>query len=394
MAERGRRASGARHADRPALLIGTAKGGFLLESKGGAWRLAGPFQLGSKVHDVRLDPRDGRTLLLASTGGHLGPTLFRSTDRGRKWRETKGSPKFGRASKAAKFKGTSRGKAVKINFWLEPGPAAEPGSWYCGTSPPGLFRSDDAGDTWTGVLGFNENPMWSTWTTDGDSGTPDGSLLHSVVIDRRDARRLMVGVSGGGAFESTDGGRAWTPRNVGVATDFMPPGEHLYGHDPHQIVASPADPDRLYRQDHCGFYRMDRARSFEWKRVGKNMPRDVGDIGFGVAAHPQDPDVAWTFPMDGTKLWPRTSPGARPAIHRTEDGGKTWRRFDRGLPKEHAYFTVKRQALCADDVAPATGVYFGATSGEVWGSFDRGESWTNLVAHLPHIYSVRTARFR
>ena len=43
-------------------------------------------------------------------------------------------------------------------------------------------------------------------------------------------------------------------------------------------------------------------------RVGTNMPKRVGDIGFPMVVHPRDPDTAWVFPMDGTNVWPRTSP--------------------------------------------------------------------------------------
>jgi photosystem II stability/assembly factor-like uncharacterized protein len=106
--------------------------------------------------------------------------------------------------------------------------------------------------------------------------------------------------------------------------------------------------------------------------------------------HPRDPDTAWVFPMDGTEAWPRTSPGGKPAVYATKDAGKTWKRQDKGLPKSDAYFTVKRQAMAADALAPV-GLYFGATHGEVWGSRDEGKSWARLAAYLPHIFAVETA---
>jgi tricorn protease-like protein len=43
------------------------------------------------------------------------------------------------------------------------------------------------------------------------------------------------------------------------------------------------------------------------------------------------------------------------------------------------------------DQAPTVGVYFGTTSGEIWGSRDEGRSWKCLVRNLPHIYSVECA---
>jgi hypothetical protein len=168
--------------------------------------------------------------------------------------------------------------------------------------------------------------------------------------------------------------------------DFAPPGDYEYGHDPHCVVLHPEDPDRLYQQNHCGIYRLDRPAD-TWSRIGDNMPREVGDIGLPIAVHPRDVNTAWVFPMDGTSVWPRTSPGGKPAAYRTRDGGASWQRQDNGLPREQAWFTVMRQALAVDSFEPA-GVYFGTTQGEVWGSRDQGESWTCIARHLPRIYAL------
>jgi hypothetical protein len=150
----------------------------------------------------------------------------------------------------------------------------------------------------------------------------------------------------------------------------------------------PLQPDRLYQQNHCGIYRMERPEG-RWVRIGDNMPRAVGDIGFPVELHPRDPDTVWVFPMDGTDVWPRTSPDGRPAAYVTRDAGASWTRLDNGLP-ERAWFTVKRQAMTVDDGDPV-GVYFGTTSGEIWASNDEGAHWRCIAQHLPEIYSVECA---
>jgi len=94
--------------------------------------------------------------------------------------------------------------------------------------------------------------------------------------------------------------------------------------------------------------------------------------------------------MDGTEVWPRTSPGGKPSVYQTRDGGKSWRRQDRGFPSEHAYFTVLRQAFAGDGLDPM-GLYFGTTSGELWTSRDEGDSWNQVAAHLQRILSVEVA---
>ncbi len=397
MAKKSKPRSTSKKPKRPTLLIGTAKGGFALEPSGSGWRMRGPFQLGARTHDLRLDPRDGKTLLMASTGGHLGPTIYRSEDRGKSWQEAPRPPRFaklGAGSPRGKKARGSRGQSVKINFWLEPGHVDEPGVWYLGTSPQGLFRSVDHGRTWRGVNGFNHNPNWAAWVSVGTDGTPDGPVLHSIQIDPRNARHMTVSCSSGGTFESLDRGRTWCPVNRGIAADYLPDPNVEYGHDPHCMRMHPARPDRWYQQNHCGIYRLDRDQGETWTRIGERMPKRVGDIGFPIVLHPEDPETVWVFPMDGTSIWPRTSPAGKPAVYRTRNGGRSWERQARGFPQRLAFWTVLRQAMAADDDPVQTGLFFGTTSGEVWASLNSGQSWSQLAAHLPRIYSLRLARFR
>ncbi len=370
-----------------AILVGTRKGAFVLtaDQARGKWGIEGPHFLGQIVQHFVLDPRGdkkkGRTMLVAARAGHLGPTVFRSTDFGKSWKEAKKPPQFPPAPAGQK------GLAVDHVFWLTPGHSSELGVWYAGTSPQGLFRSADDGVTWESVDGFNLNPDRSKWCGDpGQDGTPDGAKLHSVVVDPGDAEHLYIGMSGGGVFESFDRGETWAPLNKGCAADFIPTPDPDYGHDPHCLRVHPKFPDRVYQQNHCGIYALDR-KAKRWNRIGDNMPKDVGDIGFPLVLHPRNPDTLWVFPMDGTSVWPRVSVGGKPAVYGSRDAGKTWKRMDKGLPKAQAWFTVKRQAMCADSHDPV-GLYFGTTGGEVWASFDEGKNWCCLIQHLPHIYSL------
>jgi len=380
------------------LIVATRKGIFFLQPGDGRtdWHLSGPVFLGHIVNHAVADPRDGRTLLAAARTGHLGPTLFRSEDGGTSWTESRRPPAFDKAGPGEKP------RVVSHTFWLTPGHASEPGVWFAGTSPQALWRSEDAGISWQSVRGFNDHPDYESRTEDPQAGTPDGPVLHSIQIDPRDACHMYFGLSGGGIYETTDAGENWAPLNKGLATASADPEteemELAYGdlswsevgpqHDPHCMLLHPATPDVLYQQNHCGIYRLERPEE-TWMRIGRNMPDDVGDIGFVMGLHPRDPDCCWVFPMDGTDVWPRTSPDGRPAVFRSRDAGRTWARRDRGLP-ERGWFTVKRQCMAVDDAEPA-GVYFGTTSGEVWGSSDEGDTWQCLAAHLPEIYSVEVA---
>ncbi|WP_332772069.1 WD40/YVTN/BNR-like repeat-containing protein [Phenylobacterium sp.] len=367
------------------LLVGTRKGAWIYRSDAArrAWSVQGPIFLGHIVNHLVLDPRDGKTLLMAASTGHLGPTIFRSVDGGATWAEAERPPAFPKVEGA-----DGPARSVDHSFWLEPGHASEPGVWWAGTSPPGLFRSADGGATWDGVAGFNDHPMYWKWCPEGE-GTPDGTLLNQIQIDPRDPRHMYLATSCGGVFESHDQGGDWAPLNQGVEANFMPDPYPEYGQDSHYIAIAPAMPDRLWQQNHCGIYRLDRPAE-RWDRIGEAMPKEIGDIGFTIVPHPRAADTAWVFPMDGTEVWPRTSPGGKPAVYRTRDAGRSWERQDRGFPTEQGWFTVKRQAFCADRDT-SVGLYLGTTGGELWMSDDEGQAWRPIAAHLPEIYSVSAA---
>ncbi len=366
------------------ILVATRKGAWIFhgDAKRRTWRADGPHFLGHTVSHVQLDPRDGRTLLAAAKTGHLGPTIFRSTDLGRRWQEAKQPPAFAQAA------GGLPGRSVDHTFWLTPGHASERGSWYAGTSPQGLFRSEDGGASWTPLPAVNDDAQFREWMGTVQDGTPDGPKLHSLIVDPRDAAHLYFGMSGGGVHESRDAGRSWAPlvKGMEVVEGFDP--ATITFHDPHCVRICPSNPDRLYQQNHCGIYRIDRP-SDTWQRIGRKMPRRVGDIGFPMVVHPHDADTAWVFPMDGTDVWPRTAPQGQPAAYVTRNGGRTWQRLDQGLPESQAWWTIKRQAMTVD-AQPTPALYLGTTSGELWIGHDGGARWTNLARHLPEIYAVET----
>ena len=327
------------------LLIGTRKGLFFMEPKGGdrtAWSVSEPHFLGHVINHAILDPRDRQSLLVATATGHLGPTIMRSSDMGATWSEATKPPAFPAGDRLS--------RSLSRVFWLSPGHADEPGSWYAGGTPQGLFRSADGGDTWEPVTGWNDHAMWETWAEWPDQGTPDGSMLHSVHhrsprsgppihqplgrrnlrVDRR--RRRLAAAERWRA-------RRLLPRPLsGVRTG------PAHDADP-SAAAGPSLPAEPLR------HLPPRPPGTKWERIGDNMPREVGDIGFPVELHPRDPDTVWVFPMDGTDVWPRTSPDGKPSAYVTRDAGLSWQRCDAGLP-ERAWYTVKRQAMTTDDGDP------------------------------------------
>ena len=141
------------------ILVATRKGAWLYhgDAERRAWRVDGPHFLGHVISHMVLDPRDGRTLLAAAKTGHLGPTIFRSTDLGQTWKEAAQPPAFGPARNGLP------GRSVDHTFWLTPGNPDEKDVWYAGTSPQGLFRSEDGGQSWAPFSCINDDPQYREW---------------------------------------------------------------------------------------------------------------------------------------------------------------------------------------------------------------------------------------
>ena len=367
--------------------VGTRKGAFYLEGSNSRdnWQIKDPIFFGNIIYHFVPDPRDPNKALIATKTGHLGPTVFRTSDAGKTWKEAGTPPRFPK----------DYGKSVNFVFWISPGHKSEPQVWYAGTSPQGLFKSLDGGDTWDVVEGHHTSELINE-VRESNGGTPAGPLLHSINVDPSDKTHLIIAHSGGGLFESFDEGGSWKPLNENVRADFFPDPYPEWGHCIHNAQIHPADSRIFYQQNHCGVYKLDRrenASNNHWERIGENIEGNQDlehDMGFPLIVHPRDVNKIWTVPMDGSDVWPRTSIDGKPALHHTEDGGKTWVRQHNGLPPANAYFTVLRQAT-AHDFQDPLGIYFGTKSGEVWASFDEGENWQCIAQNLPQVYSLEVS---
>ena len=312
MAKKTRKALAAKKADagktgpkkkasaRNLLLVATRKGAWIFHGDAArrSWRADGPHFLGHITHHLVLDPRDGRTLLAAASTGHLGPTIFRSTDLGRSWKEAARPPAFDKTP-------DGKGRSVNHTFWLTPAHANEPGVWYAGTSPQGLFRSEDGGITWEPFSSVNDDPQYRAWMGSEQDGTPDGPKMHSIIVDPRDPAHLYFAMSSGGVHETLDGGRHWTPLVEGLEVVEGFDAANLTFHDPHCMRMCPGNPDRPYQQNHCGIYRLDRPAR-RWQLTPPAPPRlDEREIYRHLsrdARHPSDNREVLMRLVDGSEF--------------------------------------------------------------------------------------------
>jgi hypothetical protein len=360
--------------------VGTRKGLFTVERGAGGWRVTGAAFLGDPVSMTLSDTGDN-TLYAALNLGHFGAKFHRSTDAGKTWNEV-GIPAFpADPSEQATAEAATEAKAPSLKqIWaLETGGPGRAGFLWAGTIPGGLFTSTDRGESWTLVSSLWDMPERKQWF----GGGADHPGIHSVCVDPRDSRRVLVGVSVGGAWLTENGGDTWTVRSQGMRAAFMPP-EKQYDpvvQDPHRIVQCPAAPEVFWCQHHNGVFRSTNGGK-EWTEVTTVKP---SVFGFGVVVHPRDPDTAWFVPAVKDEC--RIPVDGKMVAARTRDGGKTFTVLREGLPQEHAYDLVYRHALDIDDTGDRLAM--GSTTGGLWISEDQGDSWREGSAHLPPVYSVR-----
>ena len=223
-------------------------------------------------------------------------------------------------------------------------------------------------------------------------GTPDGPKLHSIIVDPRDPAHLYFAMSGGGVHESTRRrpsiGRPWS-RACEVVEGFD--AATITFHDPHCVRLCPSNPDRLYQQNHCGIYRLDRPGD-TWQRIGSKMPKRVGDIGFPMVVHPRDDKVRLGL-SDGRHTASGRAPARRAArrpmsraMPARPGSGRT-----AGLPADQAWWTVKRQAMTADAQRPGGRVFRHHQRRVVGRAATKGSAGRCIARHLPEIYAVEAA---
>jgi hypothetical protein len=349
--------------------VATRKGLFELKHEGSNWQIAKVSFLAEPVSMV-LPPDANGHMLAALNLGHFGVKVHASKDRGQTWTEV-ATPAYPPQPEGAE------GPAWKlVQIWSLERDAQ--GAIWAGTNPGGLFKSVDGGASWQ----LNE-PLWQRKERlEWFGGGYDSPGIHSICLHPRNAGEMLLGVSCGGAWRTTDGGADWHLRAAGMRADFMPPERNQEQNiqDPHLIARSMGAPDVLWTQHHCGIWRSS-DNGASWHEL-KPQP---SSFGFAVAAHPQDGDTAWFVPA--VKDEKRLPVDAALCVTRTRDGGRSFEVLRSGLPQQHCYDLIYRHGLAVD----ATGqrLLMGSTTGNLWSSDDAGDHWRPVSVHLPPIYAVR-----
>jgi hypothetical protein len=356
------------------LMVGTRKGLWIGRSDQAreTWSWEGPHFNMEEVYSCMIDTRrETPRVLVGASSSWTGPQVARSDDLGASWQSTpEGAVRFPKDA----------GAAVARVWQLQPGLGDD--VVWAGTEPGAVFRSDDRGETFSLERALWDHPHRTEW-----GAGYGGQAFHTLLPHPTNADSLTAAISSGGVYQTHDGGSSWAPRNQGISADFFPEDQRYpeFGQCVHKVSRHPSRPERLFAQNHGGVYRSD-DEGGSWQSIADGLP---ADFGFPIVSHPHEPDTVFVFPLAGAEG--RFPPDGLARVWRSKDAGESWEALgsgeDTGLPD--AFFVgVMRDAMTMDDHEDA-GLYFGARNGCVWGSFDSGATWRELVRDLPDVMVVR-----
>jgi photosystem II stability/assembly factor-like uncharacterized protein len=386
------------------VLVGTRKGAFILSSDGQRkdWTVDGPLFAGWEIYHMKGSPVDPNRIYASQTSSWFGQVIQRSDDAGKTWTQpgspggklepAEGGMPQGESNKFVYDTSDETGKPLTTHQWydgtqhpwefarvwhLEPA-LDDVDTCYAGVEDAALFKTTDGGASWHELSGLRGHESGANW-----SPGAGGLCLHTIVLDPANKSRIFCAISAAGTFRSDDSGATWKPINKGLHSQYIPDPTAEVGHCVHNVAIHPKNPNTLFMQKHWDVMRSDDGGD-SWREVSGNLP---SDFGFPVVVHPHEPETIYVVPIESDSL--HYPPEGKLRVYRSRTGGEEWEALTNGLPQEHCYVNVLRDAMAVDTADPG-GVYFGTTGGQVYASPDGGDTWHAIVRDLPAVLSVET----
>jgi len=374
------------------VLVGTAKGAFILTSDGKRekWEIEGPLFAGWTIYHMKGSPVDPDRIYASQCSDWFGQVLQRSSDGGKTWQQPGGEavPEMGAMPTGASnkfvydgdagthmwFDGTPHPWEFKRVWHLEPSPT-DSEIVYAGVEDAAIFRSDDGAMTWKELPALRSQ-RGSEWQPGAG-----GLGLHTILLDPTNPLRIYVAISAAGAFRTDDGGTTWKPINRGLKSKYIPDPDAEIGHCVHRLALHPSRPDVVFMQLHWNVMRTDNAGEL-WTNISGNLPTD---FGFPIEVHAHEPETIYVVPIKSDSE--HFVHEGKLRVFRSRTGGTEWEALTKGLPQRDCYVNILRDAMATDSL-DRCGIYFGTTGGQVYVSPDDGDNWSVIVHDLPRVLSV------
>ena len=223
------------------------------------------------------------------------------------------------------------------------------GDLYVGAAGGQLYRSTNKGHDWSEIAGV-ANLVRHGMLYKPNAG--ESRIAVTTVVQADDA--LIVGLGGGGAWQTRDLGDLWTRRTDGL--DLK-----LHGIWPH-----PERADRLYASADSGIFRSE-DEGFSWLQCLGGLDRSWGG---SIAIMPGAPDAL-------VATLARSASGEGGAVFRSPNGGVSWARVELEADSEWDRIPCVTRPWDWEDVA------FLMAGTKLWASHDRGKTFLELEHDLP-----------
>ena len=252
------------------VLVGTRKGAFILNSDATRekWEVSGPHFAGWVIYHLKGSPANPDRLYASQSSGWFGQVLQRSEDGGATWAPVGNDFAYaGEPGSHLWYDGTPRPFEFKRIWHLEPS-AGDPDTVYAGAEDAALYRTADGGQSW------EELPALRTHTSaPGRQPGAGGMCLHTINLGP--GERIYTAISAAGVFRSDDAGQSWRPANRGLRSGGIPDEDAEVGHCVHRLARHPSRPDVLFMQKHWDVMRSDDGGE-NWHEISGDLPTDFG----------------------------------------------------------------------------------------------------------------------
>jgi photosystem II stability/assembly factor-like uncharacterized protein len=272
------------------VLVGTRKGAFILTSdyQRERWSVSDPYFAGWEIYHLKGSPAEPDRLYASQTSNWFGQMIQRSDDGGETWAPVGNEFKYdGVPGTHQWYDGTQHPWEFKRVWHLEPSPS-DPDTVYAGAEDAALFKTTDGGRTWQELPGVRsaKGHLWQPGA--------GGMGLHTIVLDPSRPERIFIAISAAGVFRTDDAGQTWRPTNSGLKSPYeIPDPDAEVGHCVHRIAMHPSRPDVLFMQKHWDVMRSDNAGE-SWHEISGNLP---SDFGFPIDVHANEPETVYVVPI-------------------------------------------------------------------------------------------------
>jgi len=239
------------------------------------------------------------------------------------------------------------------------------GELFAGTRPASIFKSADYGESWVNLDGLHTLEGMEHWTF---PHAPFFPHVKAIGLAERNPKLILGAVEEGWLVRSTDGGVTWA--NLTDGPEF----------DSHSVYSMPDRENVVISTSGKGVYRSENGGDeFVPANDGLNS-RYLAQLAF----HTERPQILFTAGAEVPPPEWRRPEGARPQFYRSENQGRSWQALSGGLPND---LRAAPRVVAGDSAVPGW-VMVGMQNGEVWLSRDFGESFRRIASGLPAVFGI------